>query len=195
MWENPKETCNPPLYWKINSMMRNGVAPVVKILYDDLTREEANVIEVKIIAEMGRRLYDVDGQLFNAAPGGNEQNEGYTMEWSDERRERHQERCKTTRKYDPTYEELYDDFIIQNKKRTTIAEENGVSDVLVKRRLQELGITKPRDARYGKRYINTCKVCGHQWETSPSVKRQTCSYTCRSELRKMKETDNGSQNG
>ena len=189
LWENPKDTCNPPLYWKINSMMKNGVEPVVTIVHEELTTEEANAIEIDMIAEMGRRQYE-GGLLFNLSPGGNQQEPGYTYEWSDERRKRHQERCKTLRVYDPTYDELYDDYVTQGKKRITIAEENGVSEVLVKQRLKQLGIKKPRDVRYGKQNHNTCKVCGHQWKTPPSVKRQTCSHTCREELKRRKAVDN-----
>lgn len=184
LWKEPKKTCNPFLYYKIKSLMENNTPPIIKRLYENLLEEEAYRIEAKIIKEHGRRFSEENGRLFNISEnmGGNKN--GIEMPWTEERKENFREQCKLRRKYDPTYEELYDDFITNNLKRKDIAEKYGVSEVLIKKRLQQFGIKKPKHLQYGKQPTHICEVCNKSFETSPSVKRRFCSRKCLNEYRK-----------
>lgn len=184
MWKDPKKTCNPFLYYKIKSLMENNTPPIIKRLYENLLEEEAYRIEAEIIKEHGRRFSPENGKLFNISEwvGGNKK--GIEMPWSEERKQRHREYCKSKRIYDPTYEELYDDFITNNLKRKDIAEKYGVSDALIKQRLRYFGIKKPKHLQYGKQPTHICEVCNNSFETSPSVKRKFCSKECFHEHRK-----------
>jgi hypothetical protein len=147
-WKEPKETTNPFFYYKIRSLMEKNTPPIVKRLYDNLTEEQAYEIESSLIEEYGRRFSPENGKLFNISEykGGNKK--GKVMSWSDERRAKHQEYCINKRIYNPTYDELYDEYITKNLKREQIAENAGVSVALVKKRLQYFGITKPKHLRY-----------------------------------------------
>lgn len=182
MWKNPKESVNPFLYYKIRSLMDNNTPPVVKRLYENITEQEAYDIENKLIIEHGRRFCDKGGKLFNISEfmGGNKK--GGTIHWDETRRKEWQNFCKKNRKYDPTYEELYDEYITQNMRREDIATKHNVSDVLVKKRLQYFGIQKPKELQYPKKNGYSCKHCGTNFETPASVKhRKYCSQRCRHE--------------
>lgn len=148
MWTNPKKTTNPFLYYKIKSLMENDTPPVIKRLYENVSEEEAYRLENDIVLKYGRRFSKENGKLFNISEykGGNKK--GKKLHWSEDRRKEHRIHCKSKRKYDPTYEELYDDYITKNLKRCEIAEKYKVSVVLVKKRLQHFGITKPKHLRY-----------------------------------------------
>lgn len=184
LWKEPKKTSNPFLYYKIKSLMENNTPPIIKRLYENLLEEEAYKIESEIITEHGRRFSPENGKLFNISEfmGGNKK--GIEMPWSEERRERHQKLCKQRRKYDPTYEELYDDYITNNLSRKDIAEKYKVSTVLIKQRLQYFGIKKPKHLIYPERNKHTCVMCSKTIETPHSVKnRKYCSLECRNEQR------------
>lgn len=191
LWKSPKETHNPFLYYKIRSLMENDVKPKIEIVCDNMTESECNNLENFLISLYGRRKIiseQEDGCLFNIAPDNQYSHLiGVRHEWSDDRRKHHQQIHKARRKYDPTYEELYDDFIIKNKPRRQIAEENGVSDVLVKKRLQSFGITKPK-ILLRRRVEHTCKHCGSKFEKPQSVKVPLyCSKYCRIDSEKQQK--------
>jgi hypothetical protein len=177
LWESPHETSNPFLYNKIKSCMMTGNPPIINILHENISPEKANEIETSLIAKHGRRFVD-GGLLFNISPGGNLQPEGYSVEWSDERKASHRSSCKDNRLYDPTYEKLYEDYIVLGKTRNDIASENDVSVPLVKIRLKELGITKPKNVRYPQKNSTKCEQCGVGVITPRSIVRKYCSVEC-----------------
>jgi len=180
MWQDPKNTINPFLYYKIRSLMENNTPPVIKRLHENVSEEQAYELENKIIQKHGRRFSEENGRLFNISEwmGGNKL--GKKLPWSEDRRNCFHKQCKSRRKYDPTYEELYDDYITKNMRREEIADKYGVSEILVKKRLQYFGITKPKHLQYGIRRKHTCIRCSTVFETSPSVKnRKYCSRKCR----------------
>lgn len=179
MWKNPQDTTNPFLYYKIRSLMDNSTPPIVKRLFENVTEQEAYEIENKLILEHGRRFSDKNGKLFNISElmGGNKK--GKRLIWTEERLKSHQEFCKQNRKYNPTYEELYDEYITQNMKREDIAAKHDVSGALVKKRLRYFGIQKPKELRYSKKNTYFCDVCKTLFETPASVKdRKYCSRQC-----------------
>lgn len=178
MWSKPKDTANPFLYYKIKSLMENDTPPIVKRLYENLSEEDAYRLENEIILQYGRRFSEDNGKLFNISEfmGGNKK--GKELVWSEERRSRHQSVCKQKRKYDPSYEELYDDYIINNMRRVDIAKKYDISDALVKKRLQSFGIMKPKHLQYGSGTKHICAHCHTEFKTPPSIKRKFCSKGC-----------------
>ena len=178
LWSNPKDTTNPFLYYKIRSLMENNTPPIVKRLYENVTEEEAYRLEHELVLEYGRRFSEENGKLFNISKfkGGNEK--GKKLTWSENRRKKHRSFWKKRRLYDPTYEELYEDYIIQNLTRIEISKKYDVSEILVKKRLEHFGIKKPKHLQYGNINTNECLNCQKQFVTSPSVKRKYCSKVC-----------------
>jgi hypothetical protein len=178
MWTNPKNTTNPFLYYKIKSLMENDTPPIIKRLHENVSEEDAYRLENELVLKYGRRFSVENGKLFNISEfmGGNKK--GKELPWTEDRLKTWHEFQKKRRKYDPSYEELYDDFITKNMKRTDIAEKYGVSDVLVKRRLQHFGIKKPKHLQYGESKKHVCVNCNKDFQTSPSVKRKYCSKVC-----------------
>lgn len=178
MWSNPKDTTNPFLYYKIKSLMENNTPPIIKRLYESVTEEEAYRLENELVLEYGRRFSKENGKLFNISEfmGGNKK--GKELPWTEERLASWQKFQKERRKYDPSYEELYEDYIIRNLKRFEIAEKYDVSEVLVKKRLQHFGIKKPKHLQYGDSNKCRCLNCKKEFETPPSVKRKYCSKVC-----------------
>jgi len=158
--------------------MENGTPPVVHRIRSGLSDEEAYKLEESLIQEYGRRFSEENGQLFNISDNRGGSPSGIQKPWGEDRRKVHQDRCKTQRKYDPTYEELYDDYITLNKMRKEIAKEYGVSEVLVKKRLQELGIKKPKSMCYPKRNECVCLYCHKSFSVASSVTRTYCSRAC-----------------
>ena len=188
LWKSPKDTTNPFLYHKIASIFNSGDRPIVERVEENLTDEEAYELEAEIIAEYGRRFVD-GGELFNLSDFKGGFYTGQSHPWTDERRKRHQEFSRAKRKYDPSAEELYDDYIVKNKKREQIAQENGVSIVLVKKRLAEHGIYKPANKRYPEQNNYECLICGKKFMTAKSVKRKFCSRACYGKDKKKKNDD------
>lgn len=178
MWSDPKETSNPFLYYKIRTLMEANTPPVVKRLYENLSEEDAYRLENDIILEYGRRFDVKKGKLFNISEfmGGNKK--GKKLTWTEERRSKHITECKKKRKYDPSYEELYTDYIINNMRRVDIAQKYNISDALVKKRLHHFGIEKPKHLQYGYGAEHACIHCHIKFTTSPSVKRKYCSKEC-----------------
>lgn len=148
MWSNPKDTTNPFLYYKIKSLMENNTPPIIKRLYENISEEDAYRLENELVLKYGRRFSGENGKLFNISEfmGGNKK--GKELSWTKERHKQHKMFWKKRRKYDPSYEELYEDFIIKNMKRDEIAKKHVVSVALVKKRLQYFGIKKPKHLRY-----------------------------------------------
>jgi hypothetical protein len=178
MWSNPKNTTNPFLYYKIKSLMENETPPIIKRLHENVSEEDAYRLENELVLKYGRRFSVENGKLFNISEfmGGNKK--GKELTWTEERLKTWHEFQKKRRKYDPSYEELYDDYITRNMKRVDIAEKYDVSDVLVKKRLQHFGIKKPKHLQYGDSVKHVCVNCNKHFETSPSVQRKYCSKVC-----------------
>jgi hypothetical protein len=181
VWKNPKNTTNPFLYFKIKSLMENNVVPEIQILYETDSEEAAYNKELELIHLYGRRFVD-GGQLFNITDtkGG----PSTSKPWSEERKINYKVQCKKIRIYDPTYDELYNDFITLNLTRKQIALKYNCSDVLIKKRLQELNIKKPKSKRYPSKNKWTCPICGKDFDTPNSVKRKFCSWKCRDESKR-----------
>ena len=184
LWESPEKTTNPFLYYKIRSLMKWGKTPIIERIHERLTELEAYEIEESYICQYGTRFSgSKDGILFNLSPGKGRYS-GYNILWSEERRKTHQEFFKQRRIYDPSYEELYEDYVTNNKTRKSIAEENECSVMLVKKRLQELGVYKPPGAQYPKKKLNECVSCGKGFYTAAKTIRKTCSAECYSKHRR-----------
>lgn len=179
LWSEPKKTTNPFLYYKIKSLMENGTPPIVKRLCENLKEQSAYDLESSLIKEYGRRFVDSGGRLFNISDSSGGSFAGQAKPWTNERRKQHKILSKTRRKYDPTYDELYDDYITNNLKRSEISRKYGISDALIKKRLREYGIYKPKTLAYPKRNVYSCVTCGNIFETPSSVKiRKYCSRGC-----------------
>lgn len=179
LWKNPKKTSNPFLYYKIKSLMENDTPPIIKRIKEDITENEAYEIEHKLIIEYGRRFNEERGILFNISNSKSGPQKGILKPWSKDRKKEHINACKKRRIYDPTYEELYKDYIENKKSRKQIAKENNCSIDLVKKRLFYYGIIKPKELIYPKKNVHICIVCSKKIETPKSVKiRKYCSRTC-----------------
>ena len=179
-WSNPKNTHNPFLYHKIKSLMDAGTPPIVYFLAINLTSNEAYEIESQYIKKHGRRFSD-GGVLFNVSEKSGGPATGTPRpKWSEETKQNFKKVCKAFRKYDPLYEELYNDFVVLGKTRQQIAVENNCSTALVKKRLQELGISgkKPKSKRYPPKNEWYCKACNKSFTTPQCTKRKYCSRKC-----------------
>lgn len=182
---NPLDTTNPFLYFKIQSLVRSGTPPTIKRIHENLTEQDAYNIEHELIMQYGRRFVD-GGKLFNISDTKGGLPKGMPKPWSKEAKEHFRLLCKIMRKYDPTYEVLYEDYITLEKTREQIAKDNGVSIALVKKRLKELGIVKPKSVRYPKRNEWKCSICGIDFTTPHSVNsRKYCSLLCRTKGTKV----------
>jgi hypothetical protein len=184
-WKEPKKTTNPFLYYKIRSLMERKTPPRVVRLFENLTEDEAYTVETELIEKYGRRFSPENGKLFNISEykGGNKR--GKVFLWTDERKQKHQEMWRSKRKYDPTYEEIYDDYIIKNLSREEIAKKEGVSEALVKKRLQHYGIIKPKELCYSTKNTFCCISCKEEFATPNSVNgRKYCSRKCYREYRR-----------
>jgi len=187
VWKYPEKTSNPFLYYKIKSMMESGKKPYVTIIAENISDNEAYNIEHDYIKKHGRRFVD-GGLLFNISDFKGGAYSGMKRpEWSDEAIQSFRDACKTLRIYDPSYDELYEQFVVKGKTRQQIAEENGCSASLVKKRLQELKIAgkKTKEVRYPPKKKWTCKFCNKEFLTANCVKtRLFCSIGCRTNDKK-----------
>lgn len=140
VYKNPRDTNNPYFYGKIKSMMRSDNPPnvVIEEYFDD--EDVAYEYEAKRIKELG--TFNESGPLLNISTFAGGRKSGGSYPWSDDRKQSYKELWKGRRVYNPTFDELFRDFITENKTREQIAKENKVSAVLVKKRCQELGIHK-----------------------------------------------------
>ena len=184
-WKSPNDTCNPFLYNKIKSLMESGNPPITKRIHENLSEDDAYRLEHEYIETHGRRFVD-GGTLFNISEQSGGSSKGVPKPWSEEAKAYYKLWCKSQRKYDPSYQDLYEDYIVKGKTRKKIAEENGVSAVLVKQRLKQLGITKPKSVQYPKRNEWTCQECGIDFTTPKSVdERKYCSISCRTKAKAL----------
>lgn len=178
MWECPKDTTNPFLYYKIKSLMENNTPPLTEIIECNLTDENAYKIETELIKKYGRRFVD-GGILFNISDSRGGSISGKKKPWSSDRKNKFSANYKKQRKYDPTYEKLFEDYVSLGKTRKQIAIENKCSEILVKKRLEELNIKKPKSIRYPQRNSFLCYNCGCAFTTPNCVKyRKYCSRIC-----------------
>lgn len=177
-WKNPKDTCNPFLYFKIQKLMNNDTPPDIKIIEENLSETDAYNLEHSLIKEYGRRFSEENGILFNISENKGGTKKGSKKIWSNEKRENCRLLGKKRRIYDPTYKELYKDYIIDKKTRKIIAKENNCSEVLIKLRLKELHITKPKECRYPEKNIFICVSCGKSVSVSKLRKQIYCSMKC-----------------
>lgn len=178
MWKDPLNSCNPFLYYKIKSLIEANTAPIIRRIASHLSDSEAYELETSLITKYGKRFEDGTGKLFNISEykGGNYS--GCKLPWTEDRRLKHQELCKIRRTYDPSFDELYREYVVKNKTRQQIANENGCSSALIKIRLCQLGINKPKGKRYPSKNTVICKMCSTTFEVSQSVKRKYCSRVC-----------------
>jgi hypothetical protein len=188
-WNAPEKTTNPFFYHKIKSLMERDEPPFVKRLYENLTEDEAYDIESDLIAENGRRFVD-GGKLFNISSNRGGSRKGSKKPWTEDRKIAHKKRHAEKRKAN-NKEELLDMFLNKCMTRREIAEHYGVSEVLIKKRLQDFGIKKNSEqmkktmdmAFSGHRKTLKCQNCGENFEVVSSHNRKFCSKTCVSESR------------
>jgi hypothetical protein len=179
LWKNPKETVNPFLYYKIRSLMNKNKPPIIKRMYENLSESEAYDIETRLIKEYGRRFSEEKGKLFNISDTKGGSLKGIPKPWNNLRYENHKNFWKNKRLYDPSYDELYNDFIEKNMKRKEIAKKYSISESLVKKRLEYFGIKKPKKLAYPEKNKFFCVVCNNLIITPNSVKKRIyCSRDC-----------------
>ena len=179
LWSNPKCTPNPFLYYKIKSLMEKDTPPIIKRVADNISEDDAYNLENFYILKYGRRFVD-GGILFNISDLKGGSIGGRSKPWSSERKCSYQKMCRNKRLYDPSFDELFEDYISKGFHRKTIAKMYGVSESLVKIRLKELGIIKPKNLCYPPRNVFVCEKCGKEFTSSHSVKkRKYCSNICK----------------
>jgi glycosyltransferase involved in cell wall biosynthesis len=162
--------------WARFSMALNAKSDFVCVI--DLSNDK-RFYDSDYIKKYGRRFSDNNGKLFNISDSKGGSPVGRKKPWSLERKENHKLNCKEKRKYDPTYEELYHDYIIKNLRRKDISQKYNISEVLVKKRLGQYGIIKPKNLAYPTRNEYFCFKCNKKFETPFSVKnRKYCSRSC-----------------
>ena len=179
-WKSPQTTTNPFFFFKIKSIMQTNERPVIEKLFENLSEQEAYQKENELIIFYGRKFGPERGILLNiSSDKGTINIRKKPQIWSEIRKKEFRATCKKNRKYDPTFDELFDDYIIKNKTREKIAIENKVSVVLVKKRLQFFGIIKPKDLRYSTKNKFVCDICKSIFERPNSIKQaKYCSRKC-----------------
>lgn len=179
LWNNPLNTTNPFLYFKIQSIMKKNMTPIIELVKVNLTEEEALNYELHLI-KLYKRKFDINeenGILFNIIGNIGCMTKRH-VEWSEERKVKHKIYSKEKRKYDPSYNSLYNDYICLKKTRKQIAKENNCSEVLVKKRLQELNIKKPSEIQYPPKQYKTCLICKISFSMPNKTKKTYCSRKC-----------------
>jgi hypothetical protein len=178
MWSNPEKTNNPFLYFKIKSLFEKDTPPQTIRLLENVSEDVAYEYESDIIKKMGRRFVD-GGELFNISDFKGGSHIGQNKPWTKERHEKHKQKCKQTRIYDPSFQKLFQEYVEENLTRKQIAEKYNISEVLVKKRLQELKIKKPKQKCYPNKNTFRCIRCDKIFFTPKSLKnRKYCSKTC-----------------
>lgn len=186
-WSDPKKSSNQFLYWKINSLKKQNKIPLINRIAENLTESEALELECSLIAKYGRRFGPERGILFNIENGTTGSTIRVYKPWTVERLVSHKKSCEMRRIFNLSKDELFEEYIIKNKKRADIARNYGVSDVLVKKRLNEFGITKPKSLAYPRRNTFTCHQCGILYDKPKSVKKSIyCSKECYDVTRKSR---------
>lgn len=138
-WE-PYDPEYPSSNGQVRLLMEAGTPPTIDIIHEDPSREVCEEFEEFIISELGRV---VDGGiLYNKSQfrGGRVRGQSYPMR--EETLLKYRETCRANRKYKIERDELYDLYITQGMTRRDVAKHYGCSDVTIKARLREYGITK-----------------------------------------------------
>ena len=179
-WNNPGKSVNPYFYGKIKEIFESGDKPIVKILKEFDDENDALDYEHCLILEYG--TFNDDGPLLNISTsrGGPTSSDGVEYKpWSEERAKKFKKLCKEKRKYDPSFDELFCEYIKENMTRGEIAKKHNVSVHLVKKRLESYGIKKPKNKRYELRAINKfiCEQCKKTFYTK-TKNRKFCSREC-----------------
>ncbi len=65
-----RKLSNVQFYLKLKKMKDSGIRPLIILLQANLTLEDANFLEKRVISLIGRKYYDEDGVLLNVAEGG-----------------------------------------------------------------------------------------------------------------------------
>jgi transposase len=188
-WKEPKDTTNPFFYFKIKSLMEKNERPIIKRIAESLTEDKAYQIEHELILEHGRRFVD-GGILFNISDNRGGPAKGTRTPWSEERRYSYRKQCFENRVANDR-EELAEMYLELCMSRKEIAKHYGVSEVLIKKRLQEYDIRKAkeqqkktRDKVFTKsRKMVECGNCKNQFEVAASHDRKFCSTECSSKSR------------
>ncbi len=178
VWKNPQHTTNPYLYGKIKKLIENNTPPYVVRIIENITEYDAYQYEGKLIEKMGRQYVD-GGILLNISDFKGGSYRGQSKKWSEERKNNYRQKCKTNRIYNPTYNELYKEYVIDNFSRKFIAYRHNISEALVKRRLTELKIKKPREKCYPSKNEFKCINCNKIFFTPRCINnRKFCSAKC-----------------
>lgn len=188
-WSDPVNTVNPFFYYKIKSLMEKGTPPIVKRIYENITEDVAYDIEADLIVEHGRRFVD-RGTLFNISGSRGGSMKGGKKPWSEEKKITYKKIC-ADRRVANNKEELAEMFLNLCMTRREIADYYGVSEVLIKKRLQEYKIQKSPEQknktwkRVYTKSINLveCNHCNNQFEVPSSHNRKFCSKDCASKSR------------
>ena len=144
-WQDPLNTINPFLYFKIKGLMERGTPPITEIIEWFVIEDDAYDAEFKLICEY--KTFNEGGPLKNISTNKGGSQSGKSYPWSDERKESHKSLCRLRRKYDPSYKELFGEYITQNLSVPFIAQSHDISTALVKNRLREMGITNMKKPR------------------------------------------------
>ena len=188
-WKNPGKTCNPFLYSKIKTLFESGTPPLVSVIKFFHSEQDAYDCESKMILE--QRTFNDGGPLLNISTSSGGSKKGGIKPWTEERRKKHRDIFKLKRKFDPSYQDLYDLYIVQNLKRTDISNMFNVSTSLIKNRLASLGIKKEKqlESLNKQRKITlSCPSCDTLFDVTPSrgLRARYCSQEC---------SQNGRKNG
>lgn len=180
-WKAPYKTTNPYLYNHIKMLFENNTPPYSQVLKYFDTESEAYDYEHELIASIG--TFNEGGRLYNITTERGGKLAGKPSPWDEDRKTRHKEYWKNKRKFDPSYEELYQLYVVQNIRREEISKMYDVSISSVKNRLQELGIKKDKaqeSENKQRRVPTTCQCCHNIFYVIPSRadKAKYCSYKC-----------------
>ena len=113
----------------INYLVKNGYKPHISLIEDNLTESEAKTKEINYI-----KLYRDNGfDLVNTSNGG---------EYNQTSEQVKNKLSQTLQKFDITKEELYDLYVVQNKKCSEVAKYYGCSECLIDKKCKKYNITK-----------------------------------------------------
>ena len=189
-WKDSHKSTNPFFYGKIKKLMMSDNPPIIDIIkYFDLESDayeyESNLIGVY-------KTFNDGGPLLNISKSCGGSPSGQKKPWSEERKKDYREMHKENREFKPSYEELYELYIIENLSRKSLSRRFGVTEHLLKKRLQEYNLIKPTSL-VGKNKINrvlvTCNNCLCEKYVVPSRSKtfKFCSQKCSYEFRKGKK--------
>jgi hypothetical protein len=184
-WRSPHKTVNPYFYGKIKELMEAGNPPIVIKLKEFDEENEALVFEYELINEL--KTFNSGGPLLNISDqiGGIK---GTQKPWSQETKDSYRKLCKSRRKIQTSYDELFQLYVIENKDRVELANHFGISDVYMKKILSEYKIIKPKHLQTAKiigprksnRITLYCQSCNTpMYVVASSKHKKYCSLTCK----------------